>query len=53
MTIDIGGFSMVSPNSGTMVNNAMVLARFKDLNKVCTYHIFHFLTNALDDRERR
>ena len=48
-TIAINGFSMVSPNSGTMVNNGF--GPFERPKKACNRDISHFLTNALDDRE--
>ena len=47
LTIAIEGFSMVSPNSGTMVNNGF--GPFERPKKACNRDIS--LTNARDDRE--
>jgi hypothetical protein len=49
LTIDIDGFSMVSPNSGMMDNNGF--GPIERPKKACNRDISHFLTNALDDGE--
>ena len=44
-------FQWFSPKSDTMVNNGF--GPFKRHKKACNCHILNFLTNKLDDRERR